>query len=147
MQFQAYFGGTGALMEKLVRQHGPAAFERTPIEPEPWAVEVPKVEEDIAFLPVYRLAGLIKARHISPSELTAIYLERLKRLDPVLLCAVTILEGPAKEAAQEADAEIKAGKYRGPLHGIPWGVEGLIFDQGRADDMGGEGIQRSCDRR
>ncbi|HEY8751706.1 MAG TPA: amidase [Tepidisphaeraceae bacterium] len=136
MQFQAYFGGTGALMEKLVRQHGPAAFERTPIEPEPWAVEVPKVEEDIAFLPVYRLAGLIKARHISPSELTAIYLERLKRLDPVLLCAVTILEGPAKEAAQEADAEIKAGKYRGPLHGIPWGLKDLFSIKGAPTTWG-----------
>jgi Asp-tRNA(Asn)/Glu-tRNA(Gln) amidotransferase A subunit family amidase len=136
MQFQAYYGGTGALMEKLVRQHGPAAFDRALIEPEPWTGDVPKAEEDVAFLPVYRLAGLIKARHISPSELTGIYLERLKRLDPVLLCAVTILEGPAKEAAQQADAEIKSGKYRGPLHGIPWGLKDLFSIKGAPTTWG-----------
>src|SRR5688500_20400261 len=51
-----------------------------------------------------------------------IYLNRMKRLDPQLLCAVSILEGQAREAAQQADAEIRAGKYRGPLHGIPYGI-------------------------
>src|SRR3954466_4276048 len=98
MQFQAYHGGTGALMEKIVREHGASAFDRVAIDVEPWTGDIPKSEEDVVFQPVHRLAALIKGRHISPSELTRIYLERMKKLDPVLLCAVSILEGPAREA-------------------------------------------------
>lgn len=136
MQFMAYAGGTGALMEKLARDHGAAAFDRAVIDVEPWEGAVPASEEDLAFQPVHRLAALIKARHVSAVDLTRVYLDRLKRLDPVLLCAVTILEGPAKEAAQQADVEIKSGRYRGPLHGIPWGVKDLFSVKGAPTTWG-----------
>ena len=128
--FQPYPGGTGAYLEKLARERGRAAFERARFEVKSWSGPVPSAAEDVAFLPVHRLAALIKSRKISSVALTEIYLERLKRLDPVLLCAVTIMEGQAKEAAQQADAEIRAGRYRGPLHGIPWGVKDLFTVKG-----------------
>ncbi|HWP01920.1 MAG TPA: amidase family protein, partial [Gemmatimonadaceae bacterium] len=128
--FQAYPGGTGAYLERLARERGRAAFERTPFEVEPWTGPVPRSEEELAYLPAHRLAALIAARHLSPVTLTEIYLERLKRLDPVLLCAVTILEGPAKEAAQQAESEIRSGQYRGPLHGLPWGLKDLFATKG-----------------
>jgi len=130
LQFQPYPGGTGTYLRKLVRERGGNCFERAKFKIEPWKGRVPGTEEEIAFLPAHRLAALIHTRKISPSELTAIYLERLKRFDPILLCAVTIMEGPAREAAQQADAEIKAGKYRGPLHGIPWGLKDIFSTRG-----------------
>ena len=128
--FQAYPGGTGAYLEKLMRERGPAAFARPAFVVEPWSGPVPGSEEDIAFLPVHRLSALIHARKITSVDLTNIYLSRLKKYNPLLLCAVTIMEGQAREAAQQADAEIKAGKYRGPLHGIPWGVKDLFSTKG-----------------
>jgi Asp-tRNA(Asn)/Glu-tRNA(Gln) amidotransferase A subunit family amidase len=130
LQFQAYPGGTGAYLEKLARERGRAAFERSAFRVEPWTGPVPSNEEEIAFLPVHRLAALVQSRRISPVALTDIYLSRLKRLDPTLLCAVTIMEGQAREAAQQAEAEIRAGRYRGALHGIPWGVKDLFATKG-----------------
>ena len=100
------------------------------------AVSVPTSEEDLAFLPVHRLAALIRAREITPSELTEIYLGRLKRLDPVLLCAVTILEGRAREEARQADLELAAGDWRGPLHGIPYGIKDLFAVAGTRTTWG-----------
>jgi Asp-tRNA(Asn)/Glu-tRNA(Gln) amidotransferase A subunit family amidase len=128
--FQAYPGGTGAMLEKLARERGRAAFERTAIAVERWTGPVPTAEEDLVFLPMHRLAALVQARRISSAELTNIYLERLKRLDPTLLAAVTIMEGQAREAAQQADTEIRAGRYRGPLHGIPYGIKDLFAVRG-----------------
>jgi Asp-tRNA(Asn)/Glu-tRNA(Gln) amidotransferase A subunit family amidase len=142
MMFQAYPGGTGALLEKLAKERGRAAFDRATFAIEPWSGPVPGKEEDIAFLPVHRLAALIKARKITSVDLTNIYLERLKRYNPLLLCAVTIMDGPAREAAQQADAEIKAGKYRGPLHGIPWGVKDLFSTKGVPTTWGYKDFER-----
>ena len=136
LQFQAYPGGTGALMEKLWRDSGGNPFERTAIDIERWSGPVPTSEADLAFLPVHRLAALIRAREITPSELTGIYLDRLKRLDPVLLCAVTILEGRAREEARQADLEIAAGDWRGPLHGIPYGIKDLFAVAGTRTSWG-----------
>jgi Asp-tRNA(Asn)/Glu-tRNA(Gln) amidotransferase A subunit family amidase len=130
IQFQPYPGGTGAWLEKLARERGRAAFDRVPLEVASWIGPVPSSEEDIAFLPAHRLAALIRARAISSVDLTGLYLARLKRLDPTLLCAVTIMEGPAREAAQQADAEIRAGNYRGPLHGLPYGLKDLFSTKG-----------------
>ena len=90
--FQAYPGGTGSLMEKLWREHGHRMFDRSPIRIRPWRGAVPTNEEDIAFLPVHRLSALVRSRRISSVDLTEIYLDRIKRYDPILLCAVTILE-------------------------------------------------------
>ncbi len=136
LQFQAYPGGTGALMEKVWHETGGNPFERTGIEIERWNGPVPDNEVDIAFLPVHRLAALIRAREITSSELTGIYLDRLKRLDPVLLCAVTILEGRAREEARQADLEIAAGEWRGPLHGIPYGLKDLFAVAGTRTTWG-----------
>ena len=128
--FQPYPGGTGALMEKLIRERGAAAFERAKSTVAPWTGPVPTAPEDIAFLPAHRLSALIRARKITSTQLTQIYLERIKRLNPTLLCAVTIMEEQALAEAARADAEIKAGKYRGPLHGIPYGIKDLFATKG-----------------
>jgi Asp-tRNA(Asn)/Glu-tRNA(Gln) amidotransferase A subunit family amidase len=138
IQFQAYPGGTGAYLEKLAKERGRESFERAKFKVEPWKGAVPTSEEEIAFLPVHRLSALIQARKITSVELTNIYLERLKKFDPTLLCAVTIMEGQAREAAEQADAEIKAGRYRGPLHGIPWGVKDIFSTKGVRTTWGSE---------
>ena len=91
---------------------------------------MPTKDEDIAFLPAHRLSALLKARKITSTRLTRIYLERLQRLNPTLLCAVTIMEPQALAEAARADAEIAAGRYRGPLHGIPYGVKDLFATKG-----------------
>ena len=130
MQFQAYPGGTGALVERLWREHGGSPFERRTMDVLPWEGGVPNSEEGLAFLPVSGLAALIKSGRISPTELFEVYMGRLKRLDPVLMCAVTIMEGRGREEAQQAEAEIRAGNWRGPLHGIPYGVKDLFAVRG-----------------
>ncbi|HUH12254.1 MAG TPA: amidase, partial [Longimicrobiales bacterium] len=130
LQFQAWPGGTGALMERLIRERGAAAFERQPIDIAPWEGPLPASEEDVAYLPAHRLGALLRARHITSVELTGIYLERLKRYDPLLLCVATLLEGRAREEAQQVDAEIRRGEWRGPLHGVPWGVKDLFSARG-----------------
>jgi Asp-tRNA(Asn)/Glu-tRNA(Gln) amidotransferase A subunit family amidase len=128
--FQPYPGGTGALMEKLVREHGAAAFQRATFTVPTWTGAVPNDPETIAFLPAHRLSALIRDRKLTSTQLTRIYLDRIKRLDPQLLCAVTIMEEQAMAEAAKADADIKAGKYRGPLHGIPYGVKDLFSTKG-----------------
>lgn len=88
--------------------------------------EIPANIEDVAFWPVLKLARAIEARKISSADLTEMYLARLKRFDPMLHCVITLTEDRAREQARRADAEITAGKYRGPLHGIPWGAKDLL---------------------
>jgi Asp-tRNA(Asn)/Glu-tRNA(Gln) amidotransferase A subunit family amidase len=86
--------------------------------------------EDLAFEPVTSLAARLRTRQVSSVELTSMYLERLKRYDPKLFCVVTLTEELARAQAQQADAEIRAGKYRGPLHGIPYGIKDLFSAKG-----------------
>ena len=128
--FQPYPGGTGVLMEKLINERGAAAFKRSVFVVDKWAGPVPTNPDEIAFLPAHRLSALIKERKLTSTQLTKIYLDRIKRLDPTLLCAVTIMEEQAMAEAARADAEITAGKYRGPLHGIPYGVKDLFATKG-----------------
>jgi len=130
LQFQPYPGGTGALMEKLAKERGREAFERAKFEVEKWKGAIPTAPEDLAFLPAHRLSALIKARKVTSTQLTDIYLERIKRLNPTLLCAVTIMEEQARAEAAKADEEIRAGRYRGPLHGLPYGVKDLFTTKG-----------------
>jgi len=130
LQFQPYPGGTGALMEKLARERGRDAFERTVFEVEAWTGDIPRSPDDIAFLPAHRLSALLKSQRITSTQLTDIYLERIKRLNPTLLCAVTIMEPQARAEAAKADEEIRAGRYRGPLHGLPYGVKDLFSTRG-----------------
>jgi Asp-tRNA(Asn)/Glu-tRNA(Gln) amidotransferase A subunit family amidase len=124
------------MLEKLMKERGAAAFERRPIQVEAWSGPTPATEEDLVFQPVHRLAALIQSRRISSVDLTRAYLTRMKRLNPTLLCAVTIMEAQGMEAAQQADNEIRAGRYRGPLHGIPWGIKDLFAVKGTPTTWG-----------
>jgi Asp-tRNA(Asn)/Glu-tRNA(Gln) amidotransferase A subunit family amidase len=90
------------------------------------AVELPANREEIAYYPVTQLAQLIKTRQLTALELTELYLDRLKQYGPVLECVVTLTEDLALAQARRADEEIAAGRYRGPLHGIPWGAKDLL---------------------
>jgi Asp-tRNA(Asn)/Glu-tRNA(Gln) amidotransferase A subunit family amidase len=97
--------------------------------------EAPKLSrsqnlEEVAFWPATHLAELIRAKQVSSVELTEMYLGRLKRYNPKLLCAVTVTEDLAIRQAREADREIAAGHYRGPLHGIPYGIKDLAAVRG-----------------
>jgi Asp-tRNA(Asn)/Glu-tRNA(Gln) amidotransferase A subunit family amidase len=91
---------------------------------------VPSDDEAIAFLPVTELSELIRTRKLSATRLTNIYLARLKRFDPVLHCVISLTEDRALAQAKERDAELARGKYRGPLHGIPWGAKDLLAVKG-----------------
>jgi Asp-tRNA(Asn)/Glu-tRNA(Gln) amidotransferase A subunit family amidase len=97
-----------------------------------------KSVEDLAFATVPQLAQLIRSRKVSSVELTKMYLARLKRYGPKLLCIVTLTEELALKQAEAADAEIKRGKYRGPLHGIPWGAKDLFATKGIKTTWGAE---------
>jgi Asp-tRNA(Asn)/Glu-tRNA(Gln) amidotransferase A subunit family amidase len=96
----------------------------------PPVVARPKNLEEAAFWPVTQLAELIRPKLASSVELTEMYLSRLKRYNSQLFCAVTLTEELAMRQAREADREIASGHYRGPLHGIPYGVKDLAAAKG-----------------
>ena len=102
------------------------------------AVPLPTSDEDIAFAPVTQLSRWIETRKLSSDRLTRIYLDRLARFDPKLRCVITLTRDTALAQAKQADAEIAAGKYRGPLHGIPYGVKDLMDTAGIATTYGAE---------
>jgi Asp-tRNA(Asn)/Glu-tRNA(Gln) amidotransferase A subunit family amidase len=87
---------------------------------------LPSKEEDIAFAPVMQLSRWIESRQLTSERLTEIYLRRLERFDPRLHCVITLTRDHALQQARQADKEIAAGHYRGPLHGIPWGAKDLL---------------------
>lgn len=97
---------------------------------EPDEVRLPDNLEDLAFYPVTDLAWLIKHRRIGSEFLTRLYLERLKKYGPKLRCLVTLTEDLALQQAARADRELAAGIYRGPLHGIPYGLKDLLAVRG-----------------
>ena len=94
------------------------------------SVKRPANLDEVAFWPVVHLAQLIKTKQVTSTELTRLYLDRLHRFNPTLNCAVTILDELGLAQARQADAEIAAGKYKGPLHGIPWGAKDIIAVKG-----------------
>jgi Asp-tRNA(Asn)/Glu-tRNA(Gln) amidotransferase A subunit family amidase len=110
--------------------------EHRPMKRDPFKVSMPKTDEELAFLPISQLSKLIESRQVKPTELTKLYLSRLKRYDPTLHCVVNLTEDLALRQARQADAEIAAGKYRGPLHGIPWGVKDLFAVRGTKTTWG-----------
>lgn len=93
-------------------------------------VRLPSNLNDLAFMSVGELSTLIRARKITSTDLTKMYLERLKKYDPQLRCVITLTEDLALKQAKQADEEIAAGKYRGPLHGIPFGAKDLFAVKG-----------------
>lgn len=99
---------------------------------------LPKRDDDIAFAPVSVLSRWIESKALSSERLTGIYLARLRRFDPQLKCVITLTPDLALAQAKRADAEIAAGKYRGPLHGIPWGVKDLLDTKGIRTTWGAE---------
>src|SRR5207248_11202555 len=99
-------------------------------------------EERIAFATVRELAELVQRRKISSVELTKLYLARLRRYDPKLHFVVTYTGDPALKQAAAADREIAAGKYRGPLHGIPWGAKDLLNVAGYPTTWGARGMEQ-----
>ena len=115
---------------------GPQRFETT--IPAIMTAKAPSDLEDAAFWPVTKLAPLIRSRAVSSTDLTKMYLERMKKYSPKLLCLVTLTEDHALERAALADKEIRQGRYRGPLHGIPYGVKDLYDTKGILTTWGAE---------
>jgi Asp-tRNA(Asn)/Glu-tRNA(Gln) amidotransferase A subunit family amidase len=102
------------------------------------AKTLPRRDEDIAFAPVSTLSRWIETRALTSERLTRIYLERIERFDGKLKCVITLTRDLALAQARRADAEIAAGKYRGPLHGIPWGTKDLLDTKGIRTTWGAE---------
>ena len=131
-QFNPVFPGTassaGARRERFVRsaaRPGPSG-------------QLPARDEDIAFAPVTSLSRWIESRVLTSERLTRIYIDRIRRHDPKLRCVITLTDTHALAQARQADREIAAGKYRGPLHGIPYGVKDLLDTAGIATTWGAE---------
>jgi Asp-tRNA(Asn)/Glu-tRNA(Gln) amidotransferase A subunit family amidase len=101
----------------------------------------PKNIEDMAFYSVRQLAELVRTRKVSSAALTEMYIARLKRYDPILKFVITLTEDRATAQAKEADREIAAGKYRGPLHGLPWGAKDLLAVKGYHTTWGAGGFE------
>jgi Asp-tRNA(Asn)/Glu-tRNA(Gln) amidotransferase A subunit family amidase len=101
----------------------------------------PKNIEDLAFASARELAELVRTKKVSSSALTGMYLERLHRFDPTLKFVITFLDDRARAQAREADREIAAGKYRGPLHGLPWGAKDLLAVKGYRTTWGAAGFE------
>ena len=90
----------------------------------------PASDDELAFLPVSELSELVRTRRVSSTDLTRLYLARIRRLDSTLKSVITLTEERALRQAADADREIAAGRYRGPLHGIPWGAKDLLAVKG-----------------
>ena len=110
--------------------------ERTPLRRQQVEVSRPSSDEQLAFLPLTHLAKLIESRQVTSSELTRLYISRLKKYDPQLHCIVNLTEELALRQARQADQEIAAGRYRGPLHGVPWGLKDLFAVRGTKTTWG-----------
>ena len=117
----------GTRLDRVVRPFRPSAPPR---------LRRPANLEDAAFWPLAHLAELLRTRQVTSAELTRMYLGRLKRYNPTLNFVVTFTEDLALKQATEADAEISAGRYRGPLHGIPWGCKDIISVPGYPTQWG-----------
>jgi len=149
VQFQAAPGGTGAYVDGVAvaadtvkAANAVAGTADTMPKVLPWEGAKPASEEDIAFLPVHRLAALIQARKLSPVELCEIYLKRLAQHDKTLLFVVTLLADSARKEAAAAAKEIAAGQYRGPLHGIPYGIKDLFAAKGAPTTWGAKPFEK-----
>lgn len=129
--------------------HTPPAFVFSPLSPgmrlpterQPFvtsevSVTRPSDDDELAFLPVTHLGALIRTGKLSSMELTEIYLRRLKKIGSELRCVVSLTEEIARRQAKQADEEIQAGNYRGPLHGIPWGAKDLFSVKGTKTTWG-----------
>src|SRR6201996_2955089 len=103
---------------------------------------MPSNLEDLAFATVPELADLVRRKKVSSLDLTQMYISRLRKYDPVLHFAITITEDRALAQARDADREITAGKYREPLHGLPWGAKDLLSVKGYPTTWGAGGFEK-----
>jgi len=122
----------GVLPDEKASQ--PSRFVRS----QPDAAPLPSRDEDIAYASVTQLSRWIEKRQLTSERLTNIYLSRLERFDPKLRCVITLTRDLALRQAKQADQEIAAGRYRGPLHGIPWGGKDLLDTAGIPTTYGAE---------
>ena len=115
---------------------GPArdSFVRSKNDPGP----LPNSDDAIAFAPVTQLSRWIEQRKLTSERLTTIYLKRIEQFDPKLRCVITLTKDFALTQARKADAEVVAGKYRSPLHGIPYGVKDMLDTANIATTYGAE---------
>jgi Asp-tRNA(Asn)/Glu-tRNA(Gln) amidotransferase A subunit family amidase len=104
----------------------------------PYPMPLPERDDDIAFAPVTQLSRWIEARWLTSDRLTRIYLDRIERFDPKLRAVITLTREHALRQAAQADREIANGLYRGPLHGIPYGVKDLLDTAGIPTTYGAE---------
>ena len=126
-----------SLYESLLPDHEPRpqrGFIRSHVDPGP----LPRHDEDLAFASLTQLSRWIEQRELTSERLTQLYLQRLRQFDSKLRCVITLTHELALTQAQRADAEIAAGKYRGPLHGIPWGAKDLLDTAGISTTYGAE---------
>ncbi len=107
----------------------------------PATLTAPANLEDLAFESAMNLADLLRRRKISSTNLTEMYLARLKRYDPILHFGITLTEERARNQAREADADIARGHYRGPLHGLAWGAKDLLAVKGYPTTWGAGGFE------
>ena len=124
---------------------GPARFEPTFAQAR--NARAPQNLEELAFWRVSELAPLVRSHAVSSTDLTRMYLERMKKYSPKLLCLVTLMEEQALQQAAAADGEIQAGRYRGPLHGIPFGVKDLFDTKGIPTTWGAEPFEHRIPER
>lgn len=130
----APFSRYHSLMPGQQMPAGKNRLVRSKIDPGP----LPGHEEDIAYAPVTRLSRWLEQKKLTSERLTGIYLKRIEQYNPQLRCVITLTRELAMRQAKEADAEIAAGKYRGPLHGIPWGGKDLLDTAGIPTTYGAE---------
>lgn len=118
----------------------PDAVPKGPQRPVIMSRQAPKSApanlESLSYAPLTELADLVRRRQVTSVQLTTMYLDRLARLDPQLLCATTVTRERALEQARAADTEIAARRYKGPLHGIPWGAKDLLAVKGHPTTWG-----------
>jgi Asp-tRNA(Asn)/Glu-tRNA(Gln) amidotransferase A subunit family amidase len=98
----------------------------------------PPLDDDLAFADIPTLAAMLRGRLVTSARLTALSLARLERLNPVLRCAITVMPEQAMRRAEAMDAELAAGRPRGPLHGIPWMAKDILDTAGIATTWGAE---------
>lgn len=157
-EIDSMYGGVRDLIRNVQRMHRlplsnsvPMSLAQKPVlagmtfEPQekikwklPKNVALPANKNDLAFYSVLQLASLIKSKKISSVELTKFFIERMERYDDSLKAVISITRDIALAQAQQADEEIKAGKYRGPLHGIPYGLKDLFAVKGTLTTWGAE---------
>lgn len=114
----------------------PSGESRPPVLTERPNATLPATDAELAYAPLTTLANLVRRRVVTSERLTTLYLDRLERLNPQLLFATTVLRERALAKARAADVEIAADRYKGPLHGIPWGAKDLLAVAGAPTTWG-----------